>query len=368
MKISEFIIGPSENKIKIFTLSTDFNKNNILVLQHHPFKDRFKYYFIDNKLIFERIDEESGWNHNHKAWYHETEIEATDNNRVIEFNIGNSLGINEKKIILDKYFYNNIFVKRESFYNDTFNFNLINNELFIKRIDLNEGWLYDTKGIIYDNNIPKNIYICYKTKNIPEYILSNIKNLNPSYKIFLYDDSDIINFLYKYYDQNYVDLFNFLQDGAIKADFWRVCVLYKLGGVYMDIDVELFESIDNFMENGVTFLSCISSFENDTNPHFIISHAGNIILAKCIEYYFEKYRSNVPYGYWTYSIVYIMARSIADIFGYYLRDEGLYSDGNYCNKYQFLKEIRDPDYSNWHCDYNNRRILNNRRKDYKIAY
>jgi aminopeptidase-like protein len=33
-----------------------------------------------------------------------------------------------------------------------------------------------------------------------------------------------------------------------------------------------------------------------------------------------------------------------------------------------LKEISDNDYSNWHCVYNNKRILNNRIREYNNTY
>lgn len=368
MRIFELEIGSSSNKVKIINLNKNFNKNNILVFHNHPYKDKFKYFFIDDKLYIDRIDEEHGWEYNHKVWYYETDIDECNNNKVYEFYIGNNVNGCEKKILLDKYFSNNTCVKRETIYKDQFIFNLNNNELTISRIDEKSPWYYQFSGLIYNNNIPKDIYLCYKTKNIPDYIISHIKNLNPNYNIHLYDNNDIINFLYQYYNQEYVDLFNFLRDGSIKADFWRICVLYKLGGIYQDIDIELLEPIDSFMENGVTFLTCLSVFHNSTNPHFIISHAGNILLAKCLDYYIIKYRNCDPYDYWHYSIVYIMSRVLIDIFGEHFNNEGIYYDGNYCNKYQFLKEISDDDYSNWHCVYNNRRILNNRRREYKNTY
>ena len=88
------------------------------------------------------------------------------------------------------------------------------------------------------NKIPKVIYICYKTKNIPEYIIPNWKKLNPDYKIKLYDNQDCIDFLEKEFGSEYVDTFNYIKDGPIKADFWRCCIIYKYGGIYADIDIK----------------------------------------------------------------------------------------------------------------------------------
>ena len=42
---------------------------------------------------------------------------------------------------------------------------------------------------IEENNydIPKTIYLCYKHKQIPDYIIPTWQKLNPNYKIILYD-------------------------------------------------------------------------------------------------------------------------------------------------------------------------------------
>ena len=138
------------------------------------------------------------------------------------------------------------------------------------------------------NTFPKNIYICNKTKNIPTYIINNWKKLNPDYNIIIYDDNDCINFLKKEYDQRYVDLFNKIKDGPIKADFWRICILYKYGGIYSDLDIKPIVPISKFLKKNINFLTCINNDKTGLNPHFIISKANNELLLKCIETFFQK--------------------------------------------------------------------------------
>ena len=78
--------------------------------------------------------------------------------------------------------------------------------------------------------IPKVIYMCHKTlENIKVYS-ENWKKLNPTYEIKLYDDTMCREFLLKEYSQLYLDIFDFLEDGVIKCDFWRVCIINKYGG------------------------------------------------------------------------------------------------------------------------------------------
>ena len=59
-----------------------------------------------------------------------------------------------------------------------------------------------------NNNIPKTIYLSYKTKEIPDYVIPKWKKLYPDYEVKLYDNNDFIEFLKKEYGQLYVDIFN----------------------------------------------------------------------------------------------------------------------------------------------------------------
>ena len=252
---------------------------------------------------------------------------------------------------------------------------------------LNQSENFDiTKPIL--NKIPKTIYLCYKTKNIPKYIIPNWQKLNPDYTVKLYDNNDCIKFLQDEYGDELVDIFNYLKDGPIKADLWRVCILYKYGGIYCDIDMEPLVPFIDYMKDDIDFLTCISMTKNELNPHIIMSIPNNIILKLCIDKYIEKYRNKIPYEYWEYSIVYIMADCINDnynknynnnnnnnkniikyiynfLFGKkktHLNNEGIYT--LYNMKCQFIKEIYAKNLFDIYCMYNNIRILNNRYKEY----
>ncbi len=213
-------------------------------------------------------------------------------------------------------------------------------------------------------NIPKKIYMTYKTKNIPKYVIPNWKKIYPDYEIILYDNNDCLNFLKKEYGQEYVDIFNYIKDGPIKADFWRACILYKYGGIYTDIDINPFVSIHDILEDDVIFLSCVSMIKNQINPHFIYSVPGHIILEKTIAKYVAMYKHKIEYDYWKWSIVFIMGDAFLDIFKKHLNEDGIYYDENN-NKYQMLKEIFPSNSEKDHyCKYKDKVILNNRYKDY----
>ncbi len=87
--------------------------------------------------------------------------------------------------------------------------------------------------------IPKNIFQTFKTKKLPlitRWHIWNITRQNPDYQYRLYDDEDIKDFLAKEFPPEYLKAYNQLTIGAAKADFFRYAILYKRGGVYLDVD------------------------------------------------------------------------------------------------------------------------------------
>jgi mannosyltransferase OCH1-like enzyme len=156
-----------------------------------------------------------------------------------------------------------------------------------------------------DITIPKCIYLCYKTKNIPTSILRDIKTLNPGWTVELYDDIMCRDFISDNYGETLSNLFTNIKDGPIKADLFRICILYKKGGVYTDIDNVLLRPIDDIIQKNITFAVGGSYDGLSLNPAFLVSCKENPILLKCIETY-ENIIIKIPYSYWDYSIVHCM--------------------------------------------------------------
>ena len=90
---------------------------------------------------------------------------------------------------------------------------------------------------------PKIIYQTWATKTLPVSIQSSIENMmtiNSNYDYRLFDDEEMLQFNEENYDSSVVDCFKQLKIGAAKADLWRYLILYKNGGVYLDVDSTIF--------------------------------------------------------------------------------------------------------------------------------
>lgn len=88
--------------------------------------------------------------------------------------------------------------------------------------------------------IPKIVHYTFKTNYLPANIVDLInhnKNICPNYEFRFYNDHDVDNFIKNNFSENIYNAFKNINDklGAMKADFFRYCVLYIHGGVYIDI-------------------------------------------------------------------------------------------------------------------------------------
>ena len=87
--------------------------------------------------------------------------------------------------------------------------------------------------------IEKNIFQTWHTKTLPSIIQKKIqifRDINPEYQYHLCLDSDMDAFVNEHFPGEISECYNRLNIIVAKADFWRYLVLYKYGGIYLDID------------------------------------------------------------------------------------------------------------------------------------
>jgi mannosyltransferase OCH1-like enzyme len=175
---------------------------------------------------------------------------------------------------------------------------------FLKKIHNNENaynneilYKFMTPYVLkekYSIKIPLNIYQTWHTKKLPYKMYNNIclmKKNNPEFKYFLFDDNDCREFIKNNFEQDVLIAFDKLIPGAYKADLWRYCILYKHGGIYIDIK---FKCINNFK---LIALVEKEHFVHDLNENgiynaLIVSKPGNQILLNCINKIVENVKNN----------------------------------------------------------------------------
>jgi mannosyltransferase OCH1-like enzyme len=211
---------------------------------------------------------------------------------------------------------------------------------------------------------PKDIYLCYKHKNIPNYIINDLQTLNPSYNITLFDDSDCVDFLTKFYDKQHAELFSNIFHGSIKADFWRVCVLNIFGGIYCDIDIRPILGFDDFIDVESTFVVSCSKIPEYVNPIILRSQPNQPVLQYCIKIYLDKFYKKDHYRYWKWSICPIMYQALFYTLRKKIINNHIDTIKHSTGYYQFLSESLHRDRDNMCTLYKHKIICYNHRNNY----
>jgi len=104
--------------------------------------------------------------------------------------------------------------------------------------------------------IPKNIIQTYKTYDTIPYkykqFIIKIRELHPDYNYMFYSDDDIDKFMKSEYSI-LLPFYNNLKYNIQRFDLFRLLVIYKYGGFYFDIDVEIVKPVDDLLDNNVIF-------------------------------------------------------------------------------------------------------------------
>ena len=107
--------------------------------------------------------------------------------------------------------------------------------------------------------IPKLIPQTYGTRDLPEALQRNVADLkasNPGWDYRFYDDAAIEAFLREHYSPAIGALYQRIDPryGAARADLFRYLVIYKLGGVYLDIKSRFLRPIDDVLTGDEAFI------------------------------------------------------------------------------------------------------------------
>lgn len=252
----------------------------------------------------------------------------------------------------------------------------------------NELQLTNTSNVIdIQQEIPKIIYICHKNLKCLNMTYKFWKRLNPGYQIKLFNDIMCQRFLLDQFSELYQSIFKFIPDGPIKSDFWRLCILYKYGGIYVDADIHPLVSLDKYLVRSCDLVTCITKCNENFNPHFIAARKNDPILKSCIDEYIQFYTHHKQsYAYWDWSIVHMFNKFLSNVKSHYHKMPQLQIFSLEKRKYQLFFETMDKSEAStnnnkylidnimtkmkpgglhdFYCTFSNRRIFNTRYINY----
>lgn len=117
--------------------------------------------------------------------------------------------------------------------------------------------------------IPTWIHQTWRSKQDVEHLSNTWTTYHPGFKYTFYDDNAIDIFVRKYFDTRIYSVYKRITNGSLKADFFRYCVLYIHGGVYVDIDITCIKPLtEGIVDFEMDTLVTASDFqEKDYQPY-----------------------------------------------------------------------------------------------------
>jgi mannosyltransferase OCH1-like enzyme len=143
--------------------------------------------------------------------------------------------------------------------------------------------------------IEKNIFQSWYTYELHPTVrhkIDTIKTMNPGYKYHLYNDEDMDKFVNTYFIGEIADCYNKLNIIVAKVDLWRYLVLYKFGGIYLDIDSDINLPLDNLINDDDDAI-----ITAEGNPYMYVQWAlifskNHQILKKTIDIVVDNIKNN----------------------------------------------------------------------------
>ena len=143
--------------------------------------------------------------------------------------------------------------------------------------------------------IEKNIFQSWHTKKLHPLVqkkIDNFKQMNSEYTYYLYDDNDMDVFVNEHFNGEIAECYNKLNIIVAKVDFWRYLVLYKYGGIYLDMDSSIEKPLDELIKDNEQAIITAEGNPNLYVQWALIFSKEHPILKRTIELVCNNIKNN----------------------------------------------------------------------------
>ena len=170
---------------------------------------------------------------------------------------------------------------------------IINEQIKNEQIK-NERILFYNKS--FKSIIPLKIYQVWHSTELPDsvkYCVENIKTNNPEFEYNLFNINECRDFIKDNFSIETLTAFDSIIPNAIKIDLWRYCMLYKNGGIYLDIKYYCInKSKLIYLTDNEYFCKDIESSNSGIYNALIICKPQNEIMLLAINKVIENVKKN----------------------------------------------------------------------------
>ena len=143
--------------------------------------------------------------------------------------------------------------------------------------------------------IEKNIFQSWYSRELPPLVQSKIDGflkMNPAYKYHLYTDDDMEQFVKDNYPGIIYECYKRLNIIVAKVDLWRYLILYKEGGVYLDMDSSIEKPLDELILPDDEAIMTVEKNPGIYVQWGMIFKSKHPILKRTIEYVVDNIQRN----------------------------------------------------------------------------
>jgi len=207
--------------------------------------------------------------------------------------------------------------------------------------------------------IPKQIYIYYE--NTPGKIryTNKWRSMNPDYGIHMISYESCKNIMKNQFSKIFYKTFNNINEKKIRLDFFKFCILYHYGGIFIENDLEPLCSIDSFFKTD--FVLCKAMEENTDNicsNQLIACNSESPLIKQILIDYIEA--SIDGHRTWNPSIWNLSKKMEQVITFETINGWGIYNRNNMM--IQVLQQHSGNFFYDAYFIYNNKRIMNDSQK------
>lgn len=142
------------------------------------------------------------------------------------------------------------------------------------------------------STIPKKVWLYWHTSDLPDAMKQNLERLqqqNPEFTYTLFNEETAASYLRKNFPIEVLQAYNSLIPIAYKCDLFRYCILYKLGGIYLDVKIQCENNFklvtltnrEHYCDDGEFVDEHKTMYKSLTNG-FLFMKPGNEVMLNCI--------------------------------------------------------------------------------------
>lgn len=142
--------------------------------------------------------------------------------------------------------------------------------------------------------IPQFLWQTYKSKFPPNDALESIHSwlsLNPDLQWYYMCDAKCDQVIKDNFNKEFYSMYSSLPFGVMKADVWRVAVVYMYGGIYSDLDTKCLKPVSSWLNPDYDLIVGVETPNGTINNYTFAAAPRHPALLFVLNFFLELYNS-----------------------------------------------------------------------------